>query len=202
VLAGALILPPVLDLLNHAFGFAGAPGVASSHALAAPQAALISTLARGVIQGNMNWSLIGAGAALGTGVVLVDELLRHTTRAHLSPLAVGLGIYLPTSVTLMTVAGGVAGWVFDRRARRRGHGPAAHQLGVLLASGMLVGEGLMGIALAAIIVFSGKAAPLALVGEDFDTASMWLGGGIFVIAMWSLYAWAGRLGARTPAIEH
>ncbi len=202
VLAGALILPPVLDLLNHAFGFAGTPGVTSAHALAAPQASLISALAQGVIQGNMNWSLIGTGAAIGVGVVLLDELLRHTTRAHLSPLAVGLGIYLPTSVTLMTVAGGIAGWFFDRRARRSGHGPASHQLGVLLASGMLVGEGLMGIVLAAIIVFSGRAAPLALVGEGFEAASIWLGGGVFVLSMWLLYAWIGRLGARTPAAGH
>lgn len=199
VLAGAAIIPPVLDLLNHAFGFAGAPGITSVHALAAPQAALISALAQGVIQGSLNWSLIGAGAILGVGVILLDALLRRTSRAHLSPLAVGLGVYLPTSTTLMISVGAVAGWIFDRYAARTAHAEGTRQLGVLLASGMLVGEGLMGVVLAAIIVFSGKSAPLALVGAEFADSSEWLGGGAFVLFILALYVWISRLGARAAA---
>jgi putative OPT family oligopeptide transporter len=197
VLVGAMILPPVLDLLNHAFGFAGAPGVTSVHALAAPQAALISALARGVIRGNLNWSLICAGAVLGVAAIVLDELLRRTTRAHLSPLAVGLGVYLPTSTTLIITVGAVAGWLFERRTARTVHAEGTRHLGILLASGMLVGEGLMGVVLAAVIVFSGKPAPLALVGAEFATASQWLGGAAFVLFMLALYLWIARLGART-----
>jgi putative OPT family oligopeptide transporter len=199
VLAGALVIPPVLDLLNHAFGFAGAPGVTSPRALSAPQAALISTLAQGVIQGNLDWSLLGAGAVLGIVVILLDEVVRRTTRAHLSPLAVGFGLYLPTSTTLMVTVGSIAGWLFDRRAARTAHGEGTRQLGVLLASGMLVGEGLMGVVLAAVIVFSGKPAPLALVGEAFANPSIWLGGSVFVLFILALYVWVGRLGARAAA---
>jgi len=199
VLAGALVIPPVLDLLNHAFGFAGAPGVTSPRALSAPQAALISTLAQGVIQGNLDWSLLGAGAVLGIVVILLDEVVRRTTRAHLSPLAVGFGLYLPTSTTLMVTVGSIAGWLFDRRAARKAHGEGTRQLGVLLASGMLVGEGLMGVVLAAVIVFSGKPAPLALVGESFANPSIWLGGSVFVLFILALYVWVGRLGARAAA---
>ena len=51
---GALVIPPVLDLLNTAFGFQGAPG-AKANALAAPQAALISAIAQGVLGGNLDW---------------------------------------------------------------------------------------------------------------------------------------------------
>ena len=54
VVFGALVIAPVLDLLNAAFGFAGAPG-AGDNALAAPQAALISALAKGVFGGSLNW---------------------------------------------------------------------------------------------------------------------------------------------------
>ena len=61
VIAGALVIPPVLDLLNHAYGFVGAPGATGAHALPAPQAGLISALAQGVIQNNIDWSLIGIG---------------------------------------------------------------------------------------------------------------------------------------------
>ena len=196
VLAGAVIIPPVLDLLNHAFGFAGAPGVTSSHALAAPQAALISALAQGVIQGNLNWSLIGAGGALGVLVIVLDVVLRRTTRAHLSPLAVGLGVYLPTSTTLMITVGSIAGWIFERRAARTAKAEETRQLGVLLASGMLVGEGLMGVVLAAVIVFSGKPAPLALVGDAFAVPAVWLGGGAFALSILALYAWISRQGAK------
>lgn len=47
---------------------------------------------------------------------------------------------------------------------------------MLLASGMIVGESLIGVILAAIVVFSGQGEPLALVGDSFHTASKWLGG--------------------------
>jgi putative OPT family oligopeptide transporter len=191
--AGAAIIPPVLDLLNHAYGFAGAPGVDASRALAAPQAALISTLAQGVIQGNLDWSLIGIGALVGLGLIMLDEILRRTTRASLPPLAVGLGIYLPTSTTLMVVVGAVAGWAYERRADRTANPAATRQLGVLLASGMIVGESLIGVLLAAVVVFSGRSAPLALVGDAFAGAALWVGGIAFAVSIIALYAWLNRL---------
>jgi putative OPT family oligopeptide transporter len=195
VAAGAAIIPPVLDLLNHAYGFAGAPGVNASHALAAPQAALISALAQGVIQGNLDWSLIGSGVIVGIGLIVLDEILRRTTAVHLPPLGVGLGIYLPTSTTLMVVVGAVVGWVFDRRAERTPNPAGTRQLGVLLASGMIVGESLVGVLLAAVVVFSGKSAPLALVGDAFAGKAIWVGAIAFVVSIIALYGWLGRLQA-------
>ena len=97
-------------------------------------------------------------------VIIVDEILGRLRLPRLAPLAVGLGIYLPMATTLTVVIGAVGGTLFDRRAERRGSGPALKQLGVLLASGLIVGEGLMGVVLAAIVVASGQATPLALVG--------------------------------------
>ncbi len=190
VLAGAAVIPPVLDLLNHAYGFAGAPGANPKTALAAPQAALISALAQGVIQGNLAWDLIGVGVLIGGICIAVDELLKRSTKgAHLAPLAVGLGIYLPLNSTLMIVVGAVAGWWFNRRAATTRAPEATQQLGVLLASGLIVGESLIGVVLAAVVVFSGQATPLALVGEGFFTASEWLGGLAFVGIGVALYAW-------------
>ena len=75
VIAGAAVIPPVMDMLNHAYGFAGAPGVTSKNALAAPQAALMSALASGVIEGKLDWNMIGYGIAIGAGVILLDEVL-------------------------------------------------------------------------------------------------------------------------------
>jgi putative OPT family oligopeptide transporter len=197
VLVGAAVIPPVLDLLNKAYGFAGMVGVDPARALPAPQAGLISALAQGVIQGNIDWSLIGLGAAIGVVLIILDALLgRFTKSASLPPLAVGLGIYLPTSTTLMIVVGAVVGWYFDRRADRTAKPEATKQLGVLLASGMIVGESIIGVIIAAIVVFSEKSAPLRLVGEGFAQSSIWLGGAAFVLVNVALYVWVARLGRR------
>ena len=70
---------------------------------AAPQAALISAIAQGVLGGTLDWNLIGLGAAIGVVAVIVDEVLRSTKRGILPPLAVGMGIYLPGGVTALIV---------------------------------------------------------------------------------------------------
>ena len=200
--AGALVIPPVLDLLQKAYGFAGAPG-ATAKALAAPQAALISALAKGVLGGDLDWNLLGKGALLGVVLVVADEAIKRLRRpgshVQLPPLAVGLGIYLPMSTTLMVVVGAFVGWTWERRAEASAKPASAKQLGVLLASGMIVGEGLFGVAIAALTVFSGKDAPLALVGDSFATAGLWLGGAGFVAATIALYRWLGKMSDRVAA---
>ncbi|MBV8145538.1 MAG: oligopeptide transporter, OPT family [Gammaproteobacteria bacterium] len=193
VIAGAAIIPPILDLLNRAYGFAGAPG-SHQHPLPAPQAGLISALAQGVIQNNIDWSLIEIGGVIGVGIIAADALLRRLVPgAHLSPLAVGLGIYLPTQSTLMVVVGAVAGWIFDRSADARPRPEATKQLGVLLASGMIVGEGLVGVLVAGLVAFSGQDYPLSLVGDAFaNNGAVWLGAIVFAGVIYLLYRWAGR----------
>ena len=200
VVAGAIIIPPILDLLNHAYGFAGAPGVNPARALAAPQATLISALARGVIQNDLDWNLIGSGILIGVCVIVLDIVVRKMSHAQLPPLAVGLGIYLPTETTLMIVVGAIVGWAFDRRAARTANPESARQLGVLMASGLIVGESLVGVLLAAIVVFSGKAAPLALVGDDFADAAVWIGGIVFGVVVITLYSWLNRMSGPAPRL--
>jgi putative OPT family oligopeptide transporter len=198
VIAGAAIIPVILDLVNKAYGFAGAPGVDPRVALAAPQAGLISALAQGVIQNNIDWSLIQIGAGIGVVLIVIDEVLRRKTKsAHLSPLAVGLGIYLPTSATLMVVVGSVVGWIYDKRAERGANPESTKQLGVLLASGMIVGEGLVGVVIAGIVAFD--LFPMALVGDEFATPAKWIGGLAFVVAIVGLYRWIEGLARRTSA---
>src|ERR1700726_2385839 len=194
VIAGAAIIPPILDLLNHAYGFAGAPGPHHEHPLPAPQAGLISALAQGVIQNNVDWSLIITGGVIGVAVILGDALLRKLKPgAYLPPLAVGLGIYLPTQSTLMVVVGAVAGFIFDRRAQARARPEATKQLGVLLASGMIVGEGLIGVLVAALVAFSGHDFPLSIVGDSFaNGGAVWLGGIAFALVIYALYRRGGR----------
>jgi putative OPT family oligopeptide transporter len=197
VIAGAFVIPPVLDLVNHAYGFVGAPGAElRPHPLPAPQAGLISSLAQGVIAADIDWSLIRIGGLIGIGIILLDEILARTTKhMRVPPLAVGLGIYLPTQSTLMIVVGAIAGWFFEKRADRSPKPEPSKQLGVLLASGLIVGEGIIGVVISAIIVFSSKDAPLALVGPGFELAGRIIGGVAFAVIAFLLYRWILRMGA-------
>jgi putative OPT family oligopeptide transporter len=181
--------------VNQAYGFVGAPN-ATAHSLAAPQAGLISALAKGVIASDIDWSLIEVGALIGVGIIVLDEILARTTRhLRVPPLAVGLGIYLPTQSTLMIVVGTIVGWLFDRRADRTARPESTKQLGVLLASGLIVGESIIGVVISAIVVFSGVAAPLALVGAGFETAGIVIGGLAFAVIAFVLYRWTLRMGS-------
>jgi putative OPT family oligopeptide transporter len=197
VIAGAFVIPPVLDLVNHAYGFVGAPGAELRPSpLPAPQAGLISSLAQGVIAADIDWSLIRIGALIGVCIIVLDEILARTTQhMRVPPLAVGLGIYLPTQSTLMIVVGAIAGWLFDKHADRSPRPEATKQLGVLLASGLIVGESIIGVVLSAIVVFSGVAAPLALVGPGFEKAAIIIGGVAFAATAVVLYRWILKVAA-------
>ncbi|WP_174285148.1 OPT family oligopeptide transporter [Sphingomonas bacterium] len=191
VVFGSLVVPPVLQLMMTSFGFAGMPG-AGPNALAAPQAALISALAKGVLGGDLNWAMIGWGALVGVGVVIVDELLGVAKLLRLPPLGVGLGIYLPMSVTLPVVLGAVIGWRYDAWAERSRDPEQAKRLGVLTATGMIVGESLWGVAFAGIVAAAETDAPLALVGDGFGTWAL-VGGTVVFLAL------VGWLYSRTRA---
>ncbi|HEY8053532.1 MAG TPA: oligopeptide transporter, OPT family [Steroidobacteraceae bacterium] len=197
VVASALVIPPVLDLVNKAYGFAGAPG-ATAHALPAPQAGLISALAQAVIQNDPEkWHLMGWGALIGAIIIAFDWLLSKTTRSmRMPPLAVGLGIYLPTASTLMVTVGAVVGWWFDRRAGRTARPESTKQLGVLLASGLIVGESVLAVVFTALVAFTNNQFPIGVVGDSFATASEWLAGGAFALVVYWLYR---RIARSLPA---
>lgn len=200
VIFGALVIPPILDLLNHAYGFNGAPAArhpAGAQPLPAPQATLISALAQGVIQGKLDWGLIGIGVLVGIGLIVLDELLGLAKKLRLPPLGVGIAIYLPPSTTVPLIFGAVSGWCYDRWAARQRDPERGKRLGVLLASGLIVGESLFGVLLAAIIVATGSASPLAVVGDAFTPAANVIGAIAFIIVTGALYRWIARRAARS-----
>jgi putative OPT family oligopeptide transporter len=187
VVFGAAVIPPVLNLLNAGYGFAGVAG-AGKEALGAPQAALISTLAQGVLTGTQQWGMIGNGVLLGIGLIILDAVLGKLRLLRLPPLAVGIAIYLPMSATLMVVVGAVCGWLYDR-ARA---GEAHRRMGVLIATGLIVGESLFGVVMAGIVAGAGNPEPLALVGPAFRPFALWGGALLFVL----LALWCYRRSAR------
>jgi putative OPT family oligopeptide transporter len=196
VIFGSVVIPPILDVLNTAFTFQGAPG-AKETALAAPQAQLISAIAQGVLGGNLDWALIGWGAIIGVVVVIIDEVLRATRRGALPPLAVGMGIYLPMALTLLIPIGALLGYFYEKWAVRAQSPEYAQRMGVLLATGLIVGESLFGVVFAGIVAATNKDAPLAIV-ENFG-AAIPLGIAVFAATVIGLYVWTRRQAAVAAA---
>jgi putative OPT family oligopeptide transporter len=203
VIAGSVVIPWTCNLLLQSNGFVGVPGRAlSDHPLQAPQATLISTLAKGVVEGGLNWSLIGVGVLVGLGLVVVDETLRRTTRRFsLPPLAAALAMYLPSDIITPVILGALIGWVYERWVGSKPWAASARRLGVLLASGLVVGESLMAVLLAGLSIVSGRGDPLAIWGADptggHGQAIGAAGCGALLI---SLYFWAERLAKRGEPI--
>ena len=196
VVFGAIVIPPVLSLMQGAFGFAGAPG-AGADALAAPQANLIKHLVQGVLGGDLNWSLLGLGALIGAVIIAIDEILRRNSKYFLPPLAVGMGMYLPTSVTVMIPIGAALGYLYDRWAQRTANPERAKRMGTLMATGLIVGESLAGVIYAGIVVaFGGKEDPLAIMPEGFAGVAPWVGVVLFVATLWYLYRGARQESTR------
>ncbi|GAC85156.1 putative transporter [Gordonia paraffinivorans NBRC 108238] len=203
VLFGSAIIPPILGLMYDVFGFVGAPG-AGPDALAAPQAGLLSTLAKGVLGADLNWGLIGLGALIGAVVILIDELLGRAGRFRIPPLAVGMGMYLPMSVTLIIPVGAFLGHFYNRWAERSG-GAVDHKkrMGVLLATGLIVGEALFGVVFAGIVAATGDDSVLAIVGDGFDTWAQILGVVVFAAVVAYLYNRTTKVATASgdPALE-
>lgn len=151
VVTGALILVPVLSLLQAKYGI-GEPTVTHPHPLSAPQATLMANLTQSVFGAGLPWPLVGLGAIIGVLVILADR--RQALRGsdfRLPVLAVALGIYLPLKLSATIFLGGVIAAFANRRA---GEGLAASQRGMLFAAGLITGEALMGITLAMPIAVS------------------------------------------------
>lgn len=204
VVFGSAIIPPVMDLMQRAFGFQGAPG-AGSNALAAPQAALISTLAKGVFGGSLNWGLIGLGALIGIGVIIVDEVLSRNTRFSLPPLAVGMGMYLPITLSLTIPIGAVAGALYNHWASRSdGDVDGKKRTGILLATGLIVGESIFGVIYAAVVAATGSDAPLALpfLTAGYQNVAGIVGVVVFVVVLAVLYRWTSRKARARSAATH
>ncbi|MES2357941.1 MAG: oligopeptide transporter, OPT family [Gemmatimonadota bacterium] len=193
VAAGASVIPFVLNLLAKAYGFAGAPNahVIAANPLPAPQATLIAALAQGVIGGSLEWTMLGIGALVGVGLILLDTTLGAMKKLRIPPLAVGIGIYLPMSATFAVIVGAVLSRWYEGRTRSLSNPERAQRLATLVASGLIVGESVWGVVNAGLIVGLTKEAPIALVSESFAPARL-LGLVVFVATVAWLYRWMLR----------
>lgn len=199
VVVGALVISPILELLYKAYGFTGAlprPDMDASQALGAPQATLMTTIAKGIFAHNLNWDFILIGVLIGAVLIVADTLLRKTSagKYSLPVLAVGMGIYLPPTINMPIFIGSVLAWWIKNRitknsaaAQRDRNLKFAERKGTLFAAGLIVGESLIGVIMAFIIAASvttgGSDAPLALKLANWDNIAQWLGLLAFILAI-------------------
>lgn len=194
--AGAIVIAPVLDLLYQAYGFTGAlprSDMDPHQALAAPQAILITTIAQGIFSHQLEWTYILIGVGLGIFLIILDGLIKALSSNNISlpVLAVGMGIYLPPSVNMPLFVGALMFWWIKRQAVKDNNDPQhlqrVERRGTLFAAGLIVGESLMGILMALIIVISLNMgtgdAPLALHLDHWDTMAQSLGLIIVIITI-------------------
>ena len=190
VVFGSLVIPPILQVMLHGFGFQGMEG-AGEDALAAPQAALMSSVASGIFDSSLDWNLIFIGMAIGAVLIIIDELLRKfTDKYSLSPLAAGMGMYLPAALTIVIPIGAILGTFYDKWAAKQSHPEFAKRMGTLLATGLIVGESLFGVVNAGIIAAAGGESPLEIF-EGGASATV-VGVILFIIALTFIYRWTKR----------
>jgi putative OPT family oligopeptide transporter len=190
----ALIMAPVLNLLATAYGI-GAPTAEHPNALAAPQANLMASVARGLFGGDLPWSFIAMGAAVGAVIIAIDEWLKKTGKRFRVPvLAAAIGIYLPLELMVPIFLGGLISHLVERFHKVRADDEAGrdrvHKPGVLFAAGLITGEALMGIAIAVPIVITERADVLAVPVQL--PAAQWIGLAVLAVVGWLIY----RVGKR------
>lgn len=175
VVAAAFTLPFVLDLLNTGYGF-GPPTAENPDSLAAPQATLMQSVAEGVFGGNLPWNIIFIGAGIGILVIIIDQLLAARNSTFRVPvLALAVGLYLPFELDSAIMLGGLVAWLIERaQAKKRVAHPtearmASSQNGLLLASGLITGEALIGILLAVPVAIYGSTNVLSLTSGEVSS---------------------------------
>lgn len=155
VIAGALLIAPVLNLLLMSKGI-GAPTIENPDPLTAPQATLMMSVASGIFGGNLPWNIIYIGAGIGAVIIAIDQYLKSTGSAFRMPvLAVAVGLYLPFELDSSIFVGGVIAWLLERayRSSQKETKEKADNAGLLIASGLITGEALMGILIALLATF-------------------------------------------------
>ena len=136
VLASALAIGATLYLLDTAWGF-------GSEQLGAPQATLMKLIIEGVMEGNLPWALVFTGVFIAVAVEVVG----------IPVLPFAIGVYLPVQLNACIMVGGLVRLALDKLKKDKEEKDAIVNDGILFCSGMIAGEGLVGILLALLAVF-------------------------------------------------
>lgn len=166
-LLALFLMAPIIALHEANLATGGIGG----RALPAPQAGLMAQLAKGIVGGQMAWGLLGIGVALGLVMIMCGAR---------APMLIAVGMYLPFETSSAIFVGGAMKWLVDRAMANRtaGEKQQAEDKGTFIASGLIAGEAIMGILLAAMFLAGTPSFTKLLSGADqfrwLPTAGGWL----------------------------
>jgi putative OPT family oligopeptide transporter len=178
ILAGLVMFFPLYVLHNSDLAQNPMSGGFGSANLSAPQAGLMAALSQGIVGGEMAWPLVIVGIAMGISMILIKVR---------SPMLFSVGMYLPLGTTFAIFVGGVIRGVVDRMSKKRGHNDAqkarVENAGILAASGLIAGEALIGLFIAAVVFIKDRMgeAPEFWALTAFNDIASWLAIPFFVV---------------------
>lgn len=190
VISGSIVMMPVLYMLHQRYGIGTdahlSPELQGS-ALEAPQASLMANIARGVFEQNLPWDLIAIGAVVAALIIGIDKTLESRGANFRMPiLAVAVGIYLPFHLSVPIFVGGLIAYLTSGSIRH--DEKKMNKGGLLLASGLITGEALLGILLAAPMMLNEMYGwSLRTEMPVFENPGPWIGVIAIVIASGWLY---------------
>jgi putative OPT family oligopeptide transporter len=175
VVASAFFMVYPMIILHEGSKLAGTGGI-GGEVLPAPQAGLMALLAQGIVGGEMAWPLIVFGMAFCLMLLLIQAP---------SPMLIAVGMYLPLQTTFAIFVGGMIRWIFDTRLKKLGslteqQRYLGENTGVLISSGLIAGEALMGVLLSGLILLQEKW-PVVGIPQLVHEPSGWPGLLVFVL---------------------
>jgi len=195
VFSAALVMPLVLQLLLTGYGF-GPATEATPDSLQAPQATLMASVATGVFDGDLPWTMVYIGMAIGVVIILLDKMQERRGSFRLPVLAIAVGLYLPFELDSAIWVGGVIALLVHRYQKRNvaaGDVESAtqrsEQTGLLFASGLITGEALIGIILAIPVAITGSSSVFAIMDDPIGS---WPGVLVVGFICYLLYRFASR----------
>ncbi|MGI9287351.1 MAG: OPT family oligopeptide transporter [Pseudomonadales bacterium] len=157
VSAAALVIPFVLQVLDAGYGIGRASPVnPGATPLAAPQAALMQALASGIFGDGIKWNFIFMGFGLAIVLIILDQIQERRSSTFRFPvLAVAVGVYLPLGLSVPIFIGGIIAHLVKKRSASTAKElrQKRENTGLLLASGLITGEALMGVVVAIVAAF-------------------------------------------------
>ena len=193
VLAGLVMFFPLYVLHNSDLASNPATGGFGSGNLPAPQAGLMAALSQGIVGGEMAWPLVIVGIAMGIALILIRVK---------SPMLFSVGMYLPLETTFAIFIGGLLRGLVEKRIAKRGYNDAqkarVENAGILSASGLIAGEALIGLFIAAAVFIRDRAEniPKFWTIPFFETVGPWLAIPVFaVLALYLIYVPLSKAGA-------
>lgn len=180
--ASSFFIAPIMNLLHE-----NTPGGIGGRELAAPQAALLASLAKGLFspEGSLPWGLIFLGMGIAALIALIDYILSiRNSSIRLPVMPVAVGLYLPAPISIPILTGSIIAWFVSHDKDEKVNEHKMHR-GILFSSGFIAGESIVGVLIAILVSLGLPKIDFALSTNVLSTTSVF--GAIILITIFYYY---------------